>query len=57
MALFVTNQPSDEQNLTKGQQCQENETWHTVSAAIKSVGSSTLSWLLVVWSLDIMASA
>jgi hypothetical protein len=43
MALFVTDQHSDERNLTKGQQCQKNETGHTVSAAIKSVGSSTLS--------------
>lgn len=37
------NQPTNQHNLTKGQQCQEKKTRHTVSAAIKSVGSSTLS--------------
>lgn len=51
------NQPNSQQHLTKGQKLQEKEAQHTVSAAIKIVGSSTLSWLPVVWSLDIMALA
>lgn len=51
------NQPNSRQHLTKGQKLQEKEAQHTVSAAIKIVGSSTLSWLPVVWSLDIMALA
>lgn len=37
------NQLNNRQHLTKGKQWHEKETQHTVSAAIKIVGSSTLS--------------